>query len=52
MSTLPIREPHIPQLSVPSVMRIAHAVTAVIDAYFEALHKTHDVQMKYTFAEW
>jgi hypothetical protein len=52
MSTLPIREPHIPQLSIPSVMRIALAITTVFDAYFDALHKTHDVQMKYSFADW
>jgi hypothetical protein len=53
MSTLTLRAPYIPQVSVlPAVARVVAVIVAVLDVFAEAQDMASAAQKRYPFAEW
>ena len=49
MSTLPLRDSHIPHVS---VLPVVAAISAVLDVFAEAQNLASAAQKRYPFAEW
>jgi hypothetical protein len=50
MTTLPIRAPFVPQIRIPGFARFVAVVSAVVDAYTEALDQVHEARKRYPYA--